>query len=64
MQRRKRASKRKRLIAELPLGTIRDVIEEPEAGFVDSYEAEERAAIQWESMNAERQNLDDTRDRA
>ncbi len=34
---------------EQPLGVIAGIMEEPGEGFVDPYEAEERAAIQWES---------------
>jgi hypothetical protein len=37
-----------RLIWEMPLGIIRGVLTEPDAGFVDSDEAAEREAIQWE----------------
>jgi len=36
------------LIWEMPLGTVRDRLFEPEGGFVDPYDAEERAAIQSE----------------
>jgi hypothetical protein len=35
------------LVWEQPIGVVQGVLEEPEAGYVDPHDAEEREAIQW-----------------